>query len=392
MNSDQSELAKLFDEYGKNLQVKLVELDALWKVLEQSWHLQTLQEFHRLLHSLHGSAGAYGYQKISKIAGEIEALIMPILNEADPSKEMKQKISDCLSELKQSSKISKKDLAALSERFNHLSKSYDKIIFLLDRDSEWSNKFIAQLKAFGYEVKNFTEINVLNRALSEHRPLALLIDIQVLDGIKESTLTQLNELAKAQHIPLLFSSTNSDFFLRLKAVRLGGIAFLVKPFAMEEITIELDHLLVEAENGYRILIVDDDADVINYYSVMLRQAHMMVQATTKAIEVEGILHEFKPDLVLVDVHMPECNGWELTLIIHQQKTHEHIPIIFLSSEQDKRKQLEAMRAGADDFIPKNVNIEYLITTIKNRIKRYQMLRNLMIKDSLTNTFTHDYIF
>ncbi len=86
--------------------------------------------------------------------------------------------------------------------------------------------------------------------------------------------------------------------------------------------------------------------------------------------------------------MPAATGMELAKVIRQIDTYISIPIVFLSAETDKEKQLEAMKFGGDDFLDKSIKPEHLISTISTRVVRYRELRALMMRDGLTGLLNH----
>lgn len=97
---------------------------------------------------------------------------------------------------------------------------------------------------------------------------------------------------------------------------------------------------------YRILIVDDDAILAAHYSLTLRQAGMITSTVIDPMQIMQALDEFKPDLILMDVYMPNCNGLELTSAIRQDEAYVDIPVVYLSTETDFDKQLAAINTEA----------------------------------------------
>jgi diguanylate cyclase (GGDEF)-like protein len=100
------------------------------------------------------------------------------------------------------------------------------------------------------------------------------------------------------------------------------------------------------------------------------------------------LVEFMPDLVLMDMYMPTCNGLELAAVIRQQEAYVSIPIVFLSTEANLDMQLKAMQIGGDDFLTKPIQPEQLVSAVSSRVQRSQTLRSLMVRDSLTGLLKH----
>ena len=115
---------------------------------------------------------------------------------------------------------------------------------------------------------------------------------------------------------------------------------------------------------------------------------MITSVASDPMKVLKILAEAKPELILMDMYMPKCSGMELASIIRQQEAYVSVPIIFLSLETDKEKQIEAIRLGGDDFLTKPIKAEHLISTIETRITRTRSLRYYMERDSLTGLLNH----
>jgi diguanylate cyclase (GGDEF)-like protein len=95
-----------------------------------------------------------------------------------------------------------------------------------------------------------------------------------------------------------------------------------------------------------------------------------------------------PDLILLDMYMPDCTGTELAKVIRQQEAYVSIPIVFLSAETDMDRQLEAMQLGGDDFLTKPIQPEHLVSAVASRAHRYHALRAFMVRDSLTGLLNH----
>jgi diguanylate cyclase (GGDEF)-like protein len=96
------------------------------------------------------------------------------------------------------------------------------------------------------------------------------------------------------------------------------------------------------------------------------------------------LTDFVPDLILLDLYMPYCNGQDLAGIIRQMDNLLSVPIIFLSAEASSNLQLRAMSTGADAFLTKPVSSDDLLLTVQSRIKRGRALRDLVTKDHLSS--------
>jgi len=193
-------------------------------------------------------------------------------------------------------------------------------------------------------------------------------------------------------VPVMFISALDDVAARLEAVRVGGLAFFSKPVSIGVLVDRLDELTSTIPpQPYRVLIVDDSTSLADYHAALLGEVGMVVKVVDQPLEVMGPLREFSPDLILMDIYMPECSGLELAKVIRQLEAFVSIPIVFLSSEIDLDKQLSAMSLGGDDFLTKPIRPEHLISSVTSRIQRSRLLRSFMVRDSLTGLFNHSTI-
>jgi diguanylate cyclase (GGDEF)-like protein len=142
---------------------------------------------------------------------------------------------------------------------------------------------------------------------------------------------------------------------------------------------------------FRILVIDDELEAAEYHSGHLRAAGLETVILTNPLEVIGHLVEFQPDVILMDVYMPDCSGIELAMVIRQEEAFVGVPIVFLSVEQDRMKQIAALGEGGDDFFTKPVLPEQLIPAVKARAKRGRTLRMFMERDGLTGLYSHSRI-
>ncbi len=177
-------------------------------------------------------------------------------------------------------------------------------------------------------------------------------------------------------MPVAFIADNSDLKVRLSAMRVDASAYWVKPVDPYLAAKRIQELsTTHSHSSYRVLIVEDDPAQADFADAILSKAHFECRSVTDPLQVMDILHEFKPDLILMDLYMPEASGTELTTVIRENNEFIDIPIVFLSGEQDLDKQLTALSFGGEDFLSKPIAPKHLITTVTNRIRRARQLGN-----------------
>lgn len=124
-----------------------------------------------------------------------------------------------------------------------------------------------------------------------------------------------------------------------------------------------------ATDRWRVLLVDDDEAVLAVHAAVLRQAGMEVLALTRPTETIEAVKRFEPDVVLLDVYMPESSGPQVAAALREMEDWLHLAIVFLSSETDLTQQLLALDLGGDDFLIKPVQPAHLVAAVNARARR-----------------------
>lgn len=128
----------------------------------------------------------------------------------------------------------------------------------------------------------------------------------------------------------------------------------------------------------KILIVDDEAINIRLVAKSLQERYQILVALS-GLDALNILKNESPDLILLDVNMPEMNGFEVLKHIKNNESSADIPVIFLTGNSSSETILEAFSAGAVDYIVKPFQIKELEIRVENHILRYTL------QATLTNT-------
>ncbi len=123
-----------------------------------------------------------------------------------------------------------------------------------------------------------------------------------------------------------------------------------------------------------ILAIDDDEALLIGLREFLRSLKITLIPLSNPDEVWTTLQTTQPDLILLDVEMPQINGIELCRTIRQHSKWHWIPIIFLTAHRDGATQLQGFETGADDYISKPVVPAELATRILNRLARTRAIR------------------
>ena len=122
---------------------------------------------------------------------------------------------------------------------------------------------------------------------------------------------------------------------------------------------------------YKILIVDDEADILEFLSYNLEKEGFKVFTAQNGEDAIKKTVEKNPQLILMDVMMPEMDGIEACEKIRQMQGFDNIIIAFLTARGEDYSQIAGFEAGADDYITKPIKPKVLISRIKALLKRYK---------------------
>jgi putative two-component system response regulator len=123
----------------------------------------------------------------------------------------------------------------------------------------------------------------------------------------------------------------------------------------------------------KILLADDDPVLLKYLSAVLEKCDYQYITATNGIEVIEKVKTFSPDLILLDVMMPEMDGLEVCKRLKGDPFTRHIPIILMTGSIDRELRIKGLSAGANDFLTKPIDRPELIARIGNllRIKEFE---------------------
>ena len=340
-------------------------------------------------HSIKGTAASLGLPEISDAAATAEtnaragtltaAEVTAVLDRLDGVRRAALDVPEAVAE----------PAAPMAEPPRHPSR---RRLYVCDDERSVGEQLEAQLSCFGYAVTLFDDPKALHRAVLAAPPDAVIMDIVFPDGVSGTDMVSALQRDLTAPPPVVFMSTQRDFDWRLKAVQAGGQAYFLKPIKVTDLVDTLDVLTARYEpEPFRVLVIDDEPTIANYHSAILEQAGMVTRLLHEPAESLDVLAEFKPDLVLMDMYMPQCNGHDLARLIRQIPEFVSLPIVFLSSETDKVKQVSALRVGAEGFLTKPIQPDDLISAVAIRAERMRTLRSLMVRDSLTGLFNHTFL-
>ena len=361
---------------------QIEEIKQHWKNLRYvSWEHERVVELQTIAHRLAGSGGTFGFPEVSHVARAVdEALTQALTNEKEhmPPEVMVNlellltDLQRVLAEVAATADNSHEELPVLTAKVEEPKA----LIVVIDDDALLREHIGLILQNAGYELALFAEPPAAINFLQEHQPSLVLLDLmfpnqrwpafEVINDIRGET---------AQRTPVAVMSGRADFRSRLQATRAGADAYLTKPLDEGQLLTIVQQLTSKhLQQSWRCLVIDDDVLLSQQLVEWLRQSGIIADHVNSPRDSWLKVKEFKPDVLVLDIRMPECNGIEFATMLRQDIETSQLPIVFLTSENAERTRRQAMAAGADDYLLKPIEKEAFIHAVKVRARLSQRLQ------------------
>lgn len=186
----------------------------------------------------------------------------------------------------------------------------------------------------------------------------------------EHNLLELFLRNPARIFPIIVFTGRDSLADRLAVSRLGAKQFLHKPATTEQIFRAISQVLTKTQAlQAKVLIVDDDQAVLAHLSALLIPWGLEVIKLTEPQRFWEMLVTTSPNLVILDLEMPQVSGLDLCQVVRQDTYWGDLPLLVVTAHTDADSLSQAFLAGADDFITKPVLGPELVTRVLSRIKR-----------------------
>ncbi|MEM9804283.1 MAG: response regulator [Cyanobacteria bacterium P01_D01_bin.56] len=347
-------MAKAWATHRDTMQERLKVLQATAAALESDQLSPELRHAgHAQAHKLAGSLGCFGFAEGSRLARELETLLHVdgTLNHQQGSRitSLVERLSHNLDQ----------------ESCNIPSASIPRIM-LLGATADFGET----LTSLG--INAGLDIRVLNpsqtkKKIQAQAPDGLVMWLPVDEPARSGALSLLDQLAKGErNIPLLVISDVADFRQRLVWVQQGVDRILPTSTTAQQIIQDLKQLLQANRSNFKVMIVDDDIQVLDFLKITLTPWGVQLFTLSESTQLLQQLEIVQPDVLVLDVEMPDANGLELCQVLRADDRWQQLPVLFLTVHEDMETKKDAFKVGANDFIHKSM----MVTDLPLRILSY----------------------
>jgi DNA-binding response OmpR family regulator len=366
-------VANMREEFLKSFSEKFELLEqAITQLSSVTPDKQILKQAQAEAHRLAGSFGCYGFLEGSKIARDIEQLLDRY---TVPHQRIALQLVELLQLLKQT--LQQQPSSPVNPSGSQITSAH---LLIVDDDITLTERIKLEAISWGFDVEVAADIKTARSILAFNSVEVILLDLSF-PNEEENGLTFLAELNETHpEIPVLVLTTSNQLKNRVEAARLGAQSFLHKTMSAVEVLSAINIALnQQTTTDAKVLVVDDDPLILNKVSTLLSPWGLQVTPLQESQRFWEVLESTKPDLLILDIEMPDFNGIELCQIIRNDHCWHRLPILFLSAHFEPEILYQVYVVGADDYIRKPIFEPELIARILNRLERTHLSKKLLHK-------------
>ena len=375
----QLELMQLAREYQKTLPAELRKLrKLLLSAREENDNEEAILDIRRITHTISGTAGTLGFMEISEIVHQINDKIKKIEAKGSGTENEWEHLFyliDRAVSTPERSSLVPMGAAAASQMTNLLIIGENRELLMELHDVGIRNHI--HLIPACTRVEALAEIHA-----TEFAGVIVCQDMTNLDPV--GLVAEMRAVEGRENLQVAFMSAVDTVDHRVAAASAGALLFLEKPLTEAAlIDTAREFATTNARINARVLIVDDDPYFRKHISNLLISEHLEVQELDEPQRILETLEMVNPDILLLDVHMPEISGFDVCRMIRSVPAWRNLPVLFLTGESDVQVRIQCFTVGGDDYIQKPVVKEELLARINVRLERIRLFRERADKDPLT---------
>jgi diguanylate cyclase (GGDEF)-like protein len=236
-----------------------------------------------------------------------------------------------------------------------------------------------------------TSIAEAETTIQQAPPVLVVLDIAAASQWAASIEFVQHLSANFPSVPTLALTTTDSLIDRVGIAQAGIDRLLTKPVSAAQVR-KVATELQRVSKGITadILVVDDDPMIARVLRSLLEPWGLGVTGLENPQEFWDLLNTIRPDLLILDVEMPEFSGIELCQAVRTDPNWHDLPILFLTAHRDSDTVQAVFRAGGDDYIAKPIVGPELVTRILNRQERNRLLHLLSRQDPTTQLWNYSY--
>ncbi|WP_017327728.1 response regulator [Synechococcus sp. PCC 7336] len=356
--------AEVWEQYQSRFAERLNVLsEACSRLKRHGLDREFQQRAAREAHTLAGTLGTFGLAEGSRLARELESILLGI----DSPDTVQVTLLDALATaLRYEIEVSPSERAAWLER------GQSPLVLIAGCNAGMAQQLAEQAAAVGLRTAIASTSAEIRQAIAQEIPSAAFIDLSLLRDAEAEAADSIAALAQqTPPVPVIAIGESDRLSDRIEATRLGASTFLKTPVTPEQAFEVLTQALSRSHAGAKVMVVDDDPQLLQRLTTLLEPWGFKLSLLDDPRQFWQVLEAVKPDLVVLDVAMPHVSGIELCQVLRGDPDWNRLPVLFLTARSDAEIRRKVFAVGADDHVNKPVVAAELANRILNRLSRGQ---------------------
>lgn len=220
------------------------------------------------------------------------------------------------------------------------------LVLVIDRNPEIAGLVGTYLAKRGYDVMQAHDAHDAFNLAVEHRPRAITLDVMLdeMDGFE--LLQRIKDDERTSNIPVVVLSIVCD---EGKSMRMGAANYLEKPIDQGKLVRIIDGLVGTVDSPL-VLVVDDDRSIVRALSDILRARGFSTAKAFNGKEAMAAIEARRPHLVLLDLHMPEMDGYQVIEAVKSSDAMRDIPIVVMTAHHIDDERVDVLELAAEQLV------------------------------------------
>ena len=373
-------MSGLWSQYqGLMIQRMEVLQQAAAALANETLTMELRQSAEREAHKLAGVLGMFEQETGTQIAREIEQILD---KDGELLPTQKQQLRSLIQELGDLLNLMGKK--EVHQPISSIDKETSSQLLLIDPNLQLGYELQQLAQSVGMSLQQITTLENAKNFLQTTSPNLVVLSVDEVGQRKES-LALLSDLAtRTPPVPVLVLAAADELLDRVTLAQSGARGFLVKPLTAAQVWDVSAQLLQRSRSlGVNVLVIDDDPLILAALRPMLEPWGMQITGLNDPLRFWEVLQATAPDLLILDVEMPEISGIELCQAVRTDPQWQELPIVFLTAHREIETVQQVFAVGGDDYVVKPVVGAELLARITHRLERTRLLQSFYTKDPLT---------
>jgi diguanylate cyclase (GGDEF)-like protein len=355
--------------------------EAIGAMLDDSLSEDLRAQAERDAHKLAGSLGMFGFPRGSEIARELEqALAAPAPSQAFHLAELALALS---------AEIDSRPAALDTNGDGDAAPADGRALLLVSLDPELIERLSVEARGRDFRLRSAGTSAGAHELVAMEPPDAAVFDVNFAEDGADEALKLIEDLTgREPPIPVVVLTGSEALLDRVEVSRRGGRGFVRRTRPAAQVIDAVSATMERRDSArFKLLAVDDDPAISDALEALLAPGGMAITTLNDPLRFWEVLADVAPDLLVLDLDMPELDGIDLCRAVRTDERFGQLPVLFLTGRTDADSVQRIFEAGADDYVNKPIVGPELVTRILNRLERIKLFRDLAERDGLTGVAT-----